>query len=199
MVHLRWPKLHKKTIFSHKKNSYSDRKNIVGTHRINTDCKRRNNSSFRKYTLCHRKIKLFIKIINKFPVTERTKNTSGQMKNISWCKRYSSCEIQIFYIFPVIRKFLPVRRKVFPLTARTTDWMTFGTIKHRNTCHSVSNGLSFNGLKNQVWFLLPTVWGAISKLIPWLWISDQSCHCLQFYVDYRPDDDTIFSRCFGRN
>ena len=69
---------------------------------------------------------------NKFPVTRRTKNTLCHRNNISLRWKYTSCdrlnsfytpvkEIQIFYIFPVTRKFLPVRRIIFPLTARTTD------------------------------------------------------------------------------
>ena len=38
--------------------------------------------------------------------------------------------------------------------------------------------------------------GAISKLIPWLCISHQSCHWVQLYVDYNLDDEAIFSPLF---
>ena len=71
---------------------------------------------------------LFHVIGNEFPVTRRTKNTLCHRNNISLRWKYTSCdrlnsfytpvkEIQIFYIFPVTRKFLPVRRIIFPLTA----------------------------------------------------------------------------------
>ena len=55
MIHLGQPKLHEKTILSHKKNSPCDRKNTVYTQRMSDHCKRRNTSSYGKYTLCHRK------------------------------------------------------------------------------------------------------------------------------------------------
>ena len=58
--------------------------NTVGTHRMNTRCKSRNKSTYRKYTLCHRKSYIV-----------------GERKNISNKKEH------------------------LPLTARTTNWMTY--------------------------------------------------------------------------
>ena len=56
--------------------------------------------------------------------------------------------------------------------------------------------LSLYGLKKHPGLIFiahcPNGTGAISKLIPWLCIFDESCHWLQFRVDYCVDDGAIF-------
>ena len=116
--------------------------------------------------------------------THVTRKTFCDRKNTSCNKRS---------IISVTKRLFSVRERIFLVTGNT--FPVKGRIK--NMCHmkNISWQRIIIGLKNNCMNRT----GAISKLIPWMCISDQHCHWFQLYVEYNLDYEVIFSRCFGQN
>ena len=203
VIHLRQPKLNKKTILSHKKNSSCGRKN-----RMNIYWKRRNDSCYRKYTLCHRK-----KIITSLCLRGKIFLVTKQNANHSCDRKYTfvahTALLVTGGVFPVTWT-IPMPQEKLPVTGRIPNNIfhrrNFSCERKNISCprkftssqrsrkeHLVSQ--EFLSVKEH---LLSQEHLVISKLIPWLCVSYQSCHWVQLCVDYCLDDDEIFPRCFGQ-
>ena len=122
---------------------------------------------------------------NKFPVTGRTKNTLCHRKKVHCAidMRYTSCDRLSLYSWYRNSYILDIScdKKI-----SSCEKNNFSIDDQNNWLNDIWNYKSIEIDATSNWT------GALSKLVPWLCISDQNCCYLQIYVDYCLDNDTFF-------
>ena len=98
---------------------------------------------------------IFLVTGNKFPVTGRTKNTFCRMKNISWCRRYTSCDrlSRLYSCYWNSDGIGETHQSLINLKVSTMQW-----------------GLSFYLMvlkDSRVWFLSPNVQTGQGQSVNW--------------------------------